>query len=409
MAVTSADIARIFRAEHGRAVSVLIRALGDIDLAEDAVQDAFTVAVERWPREGMPPGPAGWIITTARRRAIDRLRRESTREARQAESVALHAADPADGLDEEGPVKDERLRLLFTYCHPALSREAQVALTLRLLGGVTTPEIAHAFLVPEATMAQRLVRAKGKIRDAGIPYRVPDMAELPGRLGAVLAVVYLVFNEGYAASFGEELVRVELCREAIRLGRQLADLLPGEPEVLGLLGLMLLAESRRETRTAPDGDLVLLSDQDRARWDRELVAEGQAIVRRCLALGRPGPYQIQAAIQAVHSDASTAAATDWRAILGLYDRLRALAPSPIVELNRAVAVAEVEGPGAALTLVDGLPLDGHHLFHALRGDWLRRLGRDHEAARAYESAIARSENATERGFLERRLRRIQGD
>jgi RNA polymerase sigma-70 factor (ECF subfamily) len=381
-------------------VSVLVRVFGDIDVAEEAVQDAFTVAVQRWPSTGLPASPAGWIITTARNRAIDRFRREASRDDRHAQAALLQASGGPPESDEEGAVRDDRLRLIFTCCHPALAAGAQVALTLRLLGGLTTAEIARAFLVPEPTMAQRLVRAKGKIRDAGIPFRVPNEPDLPDRLRAVLAVVYLVFNEGYAASSGDRLVREDLCAEAIRLGRLLAKLMPDEPEVLGLLALMLLIESRRATRVTAVGDLVLLADQDRGRWDQGLIAEGQAIVRRCLRRNQPGPYQVQAAINAVHSDAATATATDWWQILQLYNQLLSLSPSPVVALNRAVAVAEVEGPDAALSLVDGLDLDGYHMFHAIRADLLRRLGRNAEAALAYEAAIALTENATERSFLQ---------
>jgi RNA polymerase sigma-70 factor, ECF subfamily len=399
-ALPATEIERVFREEYGRAVAVLVRVLGAIDAAEEAVQEAFTLAVQRWPSTGLPPSPAGWIITTARNRAIDRLRREASRSDRHAQAALLHAGSETV---EEGPVRDDRLRLIFTCCHPALATGAQVALTLRLLGGLTTAEIARAFLVPEPTMAQRLVRAKAKIRDAGIPYRVPGEADLPERLAAVLAVVYLIFNEGYTASSGDRLVRDDLCAEAIRLGRLLAELMPDEPEVVGLLALMLLVSSRRAARTTPGGELVLLANQDRGRWDRDLVAEGQALVRQCLRRNQPGPYQIQAAINAVHSDAPDAAATDWSQILRLYDQLLSVAPSPVVELHRAVAVAEVSGPGAALELIDGLDLDGYHLYHAIRADLLRRLGRNAEAALAYEAAIARTSNAAELDFLRRSL------
>ena len=398
--MTRTPVEQVFREQHGRAVAVLVRLLGDIDLAEEAVADAFTAAVATWPERGVPPSPAGWIITTARNRAIDRLRRESVGAAKLAEAALLHGpGEPA----EDGPVRDDRLRLLFTCCHPALSPAAQVALTLRLLGGLGTAEIARAFLVPEPTMAQRLVRAKSKIRTARIPYRVPSAEDLPARLRSVLAVVYLVFTEGHSASAGERLVREELCTEAIRLGRQLTELFPDEPEVTGLLALMLLTDARRAARTTPAGDLVLLADQDRGRWDRTMIAEGQALVRRCLDRGEPGPYQVQAAIAAVHADARTAADTDWAQVVELYDLLLTLTPTPVVALHRAVAVAEVDGPAAALALVEELDLGEHHLLHAVRADLLRRLGRRAEAAAAYRAALARAGTDAERAFLQGRL------
>lgn len=403
--IATAEIAAVFRAEYGRAVAVLVGVFGDIDIAEDAVDDAFVAAVEHWPAEGPPPSPAGWIITTARNRAIDRLRRESSREGRHAQAALLHSRDEPD-TSEVGPVRDEQLRLIFTCAHPALAPTAQVALTLRLLGGLSTAEIAHAFLVPEKTMAQRLVRAKGKIRDARIPYRIPTEAELPGRLGSVLAIVYLIFNEGYTASSGQHLERQNLCAEAIRLGRLLAELMPDEPEVIGLLALMLLAQSRSAARTTADGEVVLLADQDRSRWAAPLVAEGQELVRKCLRRNHPGPYQIQAAIQAVHSD-GPADTTDWRQIVQLYDQLMILAPTPVVALNRAVALAEVAGPQAGLDAVDELAgssvIDTYHLLPAVRADLLRRLGRSAEAAAEYRAAIAATKNQAEQQFLRRGL------
>ncbi len=400
-----ATIEQVFREEHGRAVAVLIRMFGDIDIAEESVQDAFTVAAKRWAVSGPPPSPSGWIITTARNRAIDRLRREASRHDRHAQAVLLAGET---SIREESIVSDDRLRLIFTCCHPALGAGAKVGLTLRLLGGLTTAEIAHSFLVSEPTMAQRLSRAKGKIRDAGIPFQLPAEADLPGRLDAVLSVVYLVFNEGHTASSGGRLARADLCVEGIRLGRLLAELMPDESEVVGLLALMLLIESRRSSRADIDGELVLLADQDRGLWDRELIAEGQTLLRQCLQKNRPGRFQIQAAINAVHADAPTLAATDWPQIVQLYDQLAAFDQSPIVLLNRAVAVAEVEGPGAGLRLVDDLDLDGYYLFYAIRADLLRRLGRESEAATAYEAAITRTDNTPERDYLRRRRRALPG-
>ena len=383
----------IYRAEYGRCVATLARLLGDVGLAEEAVQDAFAVALRKW--EVPPPNPGAWIVTTARNRAIDRLRRESTREARHAEALLLR--QPAEPK-EVGPVPDDELRLIFTCCHPALAPLAQTALTLRLLGGLEVPEIARAYLVGEATIAQRIVRAKKKIRDAAIPYRVPDAAELPARLPPVLTVLYLIFNEGYASTAGP-LLRTDLCLEAIRLARELADLMPDEPEVLGLLALLVLIEARRPARVGPAGELVTLAEQDRSLWNRALIAEGHALVRRCLLLGRPGPYQLQAAINAVHTDGP---ATDWAQVLALYDQLLAFAPTPVVALNRAVAVAEVHGPALALACLEGLDLPGYHLLPATRADLLARLGRTGEARAAYDEAISLAANDTERTFLRHR-------
>ena len=390
--VDDALIGRIFREESGRSVAILIRIFGDIDLAEDAVQEAFALALRKWPADGLPPNPGGWITTTARNRAIDHLRRESR--GRELASQVVADVDDRPG-EETGPVQDDRLRLIFTCCHPSLSPEAQVALTLRLLGGLTTGEVARAFLVAEATMAKRLVRAKHKIRAAHIPYRVPSEAELPARLRQVLAVLYLTYNAGTDGPSGDD-----LRHEAVRLARSINALMPDEAEVAGLLALLLLAESRWPARFGEDGHLVLLRDQDRSTWDQALVQEGQAIVRACLRRNQPGPYQIQAAINAVHADARTFDATDWSQILALYDHLLAMAPTPVVAMNRAIAVGEVRGPQAALDVLDELDLDEYHLYHAARADLLRRLGRHDDARNAYQRAAALAAGDAERVFLE---------
>ena len=404
-------VERLFREESGRAVATLIRVLGDFDLAEEVVQEAFARALEVWPSRGVPDNPGAWITTTARNAAIDRIRRrrrlaDKTEELRRDAEIGMTTTEGAtDGIDD-------RLRLIFTCCHPAIAPEAQVALTLRTLGGLATPEIARAFLLPETTLAQRLVRAKRKIRDARIPYRVPPAEALPERLDAVLHVLYLIFNEGYSASAGEALVRRELCAEAIRLARILTALMPDEPEARGLLALLLLHDARRDARTNDGGELVLLEDQDRARWDRVEIDEGQAMLEDALRAGRPGPFQVQAAIAARHDAAATPGETDWPQIAALYGRLAELAPSPVVELNRAVAIAMADGPAAGLARLDGLASDerlaAYSYFHAARADLLRRLDRGGAAAAAYRRAIELTTNEVERAFLVRRLREVGG-
>lgn len=398
--VDTPTIEGVFREESGRVVATLVRQFGDIDLAEEAVQDAFATAVEQWTASGLPPNPGGWITTTARRRAIDRFRRESSRSQRQKEAAEVFRPDESI---ETGAVGDDRLRLIFTCCHPALAPASRVALTLRLLGGLTTPEIADAFLVPEATMAQRLVRAKRKISATKIPYRVPGDAELPNRLGGVLAVLYLIYNEGHRTHGSADGGREDLCLEAIRLGRVLTELMPDEPEAVGLLALLLLTQARRTARTTADGTLVPLSEQDRTTWDEVLIAEGHELVRACLRRDQPGPYQLQAAIAAVHADAATAADTDWAQIVALYDQLLTVAPTPVVALNRGAALAEWAGPAEALEAVEELDLGTYQPYHATRADLLRRLHRHDEAAEAYRLAVELSTNPSERTFLEDRL------
>ena len=394
----TAAVERVFREEYGRLVASLIRRFGDIDLAEEAAGEALVAALEKWPESGVPANPGGWLTVTAGHRAIDRIRREQQRDAKHRAASMNHDDAPHEPT---GPVEDDRLRLIFTCCHPALAPEARIALTLRLLGGLTVAEIAQAFLVPETTMAQRITRAKKKIAGANVPYRVPDAGDLPQRVGGVLAVLFLIFNEGYLATGDGEPVRAELTGEAIRLTRTLRHLLPAEQEVAGLLGLMLLTEARREARVR-NGQLVPLGEQDRAGWDRAQIAEGHDLVRGCLAVNRPGRYQILAAINAVHTDARAASDTDWAQIVALYDQLSRLDLSPIVALNRAVAVAELDGPDVALTLIERLPLSGYHAWHAARADMLRQLGRTTEAKAFYAAAIAATRNSAERAYLSRK-------
>lgn len=397
--VPSAAWDEVFRAEHGRVVATLARRFGDLDLAEDATSEALVVALEKWPEEGLPPNPGAWLTTVGARKALDRLRREAKRDGKQEAAMMLVDDTPPEDI---GPVQDDRLRLVFTCCHPALAPENRVALTLRMLGGLTVAEIARAFLVPETTMAQRITRSKAKIKQAKIPYRVPRATDLPDRIGGVLAVLYLVFNEGYLATSEEtDPIRGELCDEAVRLARLVVELLPDEPEAVGLLALMLLIDARRPAREH-DGLLVTLDEQDRLLWDGARIREGHELVRQCLAVNRPGPYQLQAAIQAVHDDSLDFASTQWDQVVALYDQLLALTPSPIVAMNRAVAVAELDGPGVGLAIVDRLDLGEYHAWHATRADLLRRLGRTAEARQAYVRAADLTQNAAERAWLQAR-------
>ncbi|MDF8266057.1 RNA polymerase sigma factor [Luteipulveratus flavus] len=393
------EVETVFREEFGRVVATLVKRFGDIDLAEEMAQEAFVEAMQRWPRDGVPPNPGAWLTTTARNRGIDRLRRESHRDAKQQAAYHLYGEEESVPSAPVTSVTDERLRLLFTCCHPALAADAQVALTLRLLGGLTVPEVADAFLVPERTMAQRITRAKRKIKAANIPFRVPRDADLPDRLRGVLGTIFLVFNEGYLPQSGEHAIRTDLCHEAIRLGRVLRGLMPDEPEVTGLLALMVLTEARRPARVGGDGVLVPLDEQDRTLWDRALIDEGHDLVRWCLRRNRPGPYQLMAAVNAVHTDADSVSDTDWGQVLALYDQMYAATPTPVVALNRAVVVAELEGAEAGLAIVDGLVLDGYHPFHATRADLLRRLGRANEARAAYDRAIELASNPAQIAFL----------
>ena len=393
-----AAVERIFRDEHGRLIASLVRRFGDIDIAEDAAGEALVAALEKWPEHGVPPNPGAWLTTTAGNRAIDRLRREKLRDGKHRAAAMVHDPTPHEPT---GVIEDDRLRLVFTCCHPALAPEARIALTLRLLGGLTVAEIAAAFLVQETTMAQRITRAKAKIKGANIPYRVPDPADLPARVGTVLAVLLLIFNEGYLSSGDGAPIREELTGEAIRLARTLHELLPEDLEATGLLALLLLIESRRAARVR-GGELVPLDEQDRGGWDRSLIAEGHTLVRQCLVANRPGRYQLLAAINAVHTDAPTAAATDWSQVAALYDQLTRLDPSPVVALNRAVAVAELDGPEVALALVERLPLEGYHAWHATRAELLRRLGRSAASREQYDAALAVCDNTAERAYLTRR-------